>query len=237
MPLDQIDVDNLPDEIAQEQFVTTFRELLRSKNLLESFVDFQWEDLDIAEQTFTDFEGKYIDLYEKIKKQDKTAEKTSILAEIDFELILIHRDDINLSYILTLLAQLNTASAARQAEIRQQIQNALTSQIQLRSKRTLIENFIEQQLPFIHNPDMVAEAFETYRTEKRELAFAELVATEQLNIEATRKLISGYAARKQNPVSDTLGDLFIKRPSFRDIAQRRQQLLEKIQDFIDTYFD
>jgi type I restriction enzyme R subunit len=53
-------------------------------------------------------------LYEKVKQD--TQNKRLILDDIDFELELIHRDQINVAYILKLLAQLKgerTAAAAK----------------------------------------------------------------------------------------------------------------------------
>jgi type I restriction enzyme, R subunit len=40
-------------------------------------------------------------------KSDQDKEKTSILEEVDFELSLIHRDEINVAYILNLLMTLS----------------------------------------------------------------------------------------------------------------------------------
>lgn len=46
------------------------------------------------EQSFENYKSKYLDLYDKtIQKK----EKTSILEEVDFELELIHRDDITVT--------------------------------------------------------------------------------------------------------------------------------------------
>ena len=86
-------------------FVQAFRRLMRAKNVLQSYTDFDWEDLAIDEQEFEDYKSKYLDLYEKVKN-DRQKQKTSILDDIDFELELIHRDQINVAYILKLLAKL-----------------------------------------------------------------------------------------------------------------------------------
>lgn len=98
-------VDDLESEEDEAQFVQAFRKLMRAMNVLQSYADFDWEDLLIDEQEFEDYKSKYLDLYEKVK-QDNQKQKTSILDDIDFELELIHRDQINVAYILKLLAQL-----------------------------------------------------------------------------------------------------------------------------------
>ena len=95
-------VDYLPSEIEETQFVQAFRAFMRTVNLLGSYTDFDWEDLPISEQDFEDYKSKYLDLYDKVKN-DHTKQKTSILDDIDFELELIHRDEINVAYINTVL--------------------------------------------------------------------------------------------------------------------------------------
>ena len=86
-------VDTLPDEEAQLAFVTQFRELLRLKNVLTTFADFEETDLTIEPQKFEDYKSKYLDVHDSVKKE--RTEKPSILNDIDFELSLIHRDEIN----------------------------------------------------------------------------------------------------------------------------------------------
>jgi len=82
---------------------------MRAINALQSFTDFDWEDLGIGEQEYEDYKSKYLDLHDRIK-QDAAKQKTSILDDIDFELELIHRDIIDVSYILKLIAKIKTSN-------------------------------------------------------------------------------------------------------------------------------
>ena len=60
----------------------------------------------MSEQMFEDYKSKYLDMYEKIKNErTQGSEKVSILEDVDFELELIHKDEINVAYILKLLAK------------------------------------------------------------------------------------------------------------------------------------
>ena len=67
--------------------------------------EFEDEDLSLSAQGFADYISAYLDLYDKVKT-DNAKDKASILDDVDFELELIHRDVINVQYILTLLAKL-----------------------------------------------------------------------------------------------------------------------------------
>ena len=89
------------------EFIKAFRELMRIKNILTAFSDFKWNDLAMHEQLFEDYKSKYLDLYDKVKS-DHQKEKVSILEDVDFELELIHRDEINVDYIIQLLIKLKS---------------------------------------------------------------------------------------------------------------------------------
>ncbi|MCD8529369.1 MAG: hypothetical protein LRY25_00725 [Flavobacterium sp.] len=111
-------VDSVNDFLTEEQeleFVTAFRELMRLKNKLATFTEFSFDNLQMEEQTFEDYKSKYLDLYDKTKS-DNAKELVSILDDIDFELELIHRDEVNVSYIMKLLAQLKEETSELEHE-------------------------------------------------------------------------------------------------------------------------
>ena len=85
------------------------------KNVLSCFAKFSFDRLAMDGQCFEDYKGKYLDLYDKVKCYGQK-EKVSILDDIDFELKMIHRDEINIGYIISLL------------------RNMLDTETQLRSK-------------------------------------------------------------------------------------------------------
>ena len=56
-------VKDLPDEEAE---LKIFRELMRLRNILESFSEFEDDDLALPEQRFADYRSAYLDLYDKV---------------------------------------------------------------------------------------------------------------------------------------------------------------------------
>lgn len=130
-------VDDLPGEEEELDFVKAFREVMRLKNVLTTFSDLSHDNLEMDEQEFNDYRSKYLDLYDKVKINTQK-EKVSILEDVDFELELIHRDEINAVYILKLLAKLKTGTKEQQDKVRKEIVDMLASELQLRSKRELI---------------------------------------------------------------------------------------------------
>src|SRR5690606_21612077 len=163
----------------------------RAKNVLESYTDFDWEDLGIDEQTFEDYKSKYLDLHDKVKN-DRQKHKTSILDDIDFELELIHRDQINVAYILKLLAKLKHAKTIEAQQQKKAIIDLLAREVELRSKRELIEKFIEENLPHIDDVDKIQDEFEQYWHEQKVLALGKLCEDENLDKEQFNSLIESY---------------------------------------------
>jgi type I restriction enzyme R subunit len=143
-------VDELVSEDDELEFIKAFRDLMRIKNILASFSDFKWEDLEMTEQQFEDYKSKYLDLYGKVKR-GREKEKVSILEDVDFELELIHRDEINVAYIIQLLIKLKSQKQKDTSKAEQEIFNLLSNETTLRSKRELIEKFILENLPVIEN--------------------------------------------------------------------------------------
>jgi type I restriction enzyme R subunit len=98
-------VDALVDEEAELRFIKAFRNLMRLNNQLVTFVDFDFTQLWMSGQEFEDYKSKYLDLYDKVRTATNK-EKVSILDDVDFEVELIHRDEINVRYILELFEDL-----------------------------------------------------------------------------------------------------------------------------------
>lgn len=230
-------VDALPDEQAQQAFITAFRDLLRLKNVLSSFADFDDEDLALPSQQFEDFKSKYLDLYDVVKKRD-TKEKVSILDDVDFELSLIHRDEINVSYILNLLLGLQKIRDPEEAKQRKKgILDLLAGEVQLRSKRALIQAFIENNLPNIRPQDNVLTAFEAYWHTHQQQALTALSQEENLNPAALEKLLHTYSFANRLPRDQEIIDALNQKPRILERKSVLERVGERIKQFIDTFVD
>ena len=227
-------VNDLETEDDELEFIKAFRDLMRIKNILTAFSDFQWEDLKMTEQQFEDFKSKYLDLYDKVKSNHQK-EKVSILEDVDFELELIHRDEINVAYIVQLLIKLKThGRASQQAE--QEILNLLSTETTLRSKRELIEKFIQENLPVIVDTDEVAPAFEKFWTVEQQKAFVNLVSEENLSASKTEKLIEDYLFAERQPLRDEVLELIVgEKPSLLQRKKSGDKILKRIMDFVETF--
>ena len=228
-------VKALADEAAELAFVKVFRELMRLRNVLTSFSEFDDEDLSLPAQRFADYRSAYLDLYDKVKT-DSHKEKASILEDVDFELELIHRDVINVQYILTLLAKLYGANAADAPQIRKLILDTVAGDIELRSKRELIEQFIEQNLPKIKDAAEIPESFETFWEIERLAAFDQLVREEHLDADKLKKVIDRYVYTGKEPLPDPdIIELITHPLKLAERAPTRKRVLEKVVNFVATF--
>ncbi len=227
-------VDNLVSEEDEAAFIQAFRALLRAKNVLESYTDFSWAALGIDEETFLDYQTKYIDLYAKVKRET-AKQKTSILNDIDFEVELIHRDIINVAYIIKLLAKLKQAKKSEREQQKKAIMDLLGSDVQLRSKRELIEKFIEENLPRIENADSIQEEFEQYWQDQKVLALAKLCDDEQLDKEQFKALIDTYIFSGQEPLRDDVLKCLGNRPSILRAREVGERIINKMKEFVEVF--
>ncbi len=230
------DVDILHGEEQELQFVTSFRELMRIRNVLLSFADFKFDDTNMTAQTFEDFKSKYLDIYDKVRS-DHEKEKVSILEDVDFELELIRRDEINVDYIIRLLAQLVGASEEQKAKILGGIQNTLAGDAVLRSKRELIEKFIAKNIPDITDADDVAGEFDTFWSAERAKAFEAMCVEEGLMNDQLQKLINDYLFTGRKPRRNELAATLKEKPKILERDSVITKISKKLNNFIETFVE
>ena len=230
-------VNDLQTEDDELAFIKAFRDLMRIKNILSAFADFKWEDLAMNEQLWNDYRSKYLDLWQKVKT-DHQKEKVSILEDVDFELELIHRDEINVAYIIQLLIKLKSKTQADVSQFEKEIFSLLGTEAELRSKRELIERFIQDNLPVIDDSADIPEAFDKFWKEEQKKAFNDLVQKENLSPAKTEKIIEDYLFAEREPLRDEVLDLIEgDKPGVLDRKKIGDRILSKIMGFVETFIN
>jgi type I restriction enzyme R subunit len=229
-------VNDLETEADELMFIKSFRELIRVKNVLETFADFNFDDLDMTEQDFADYRSKYLDLYDKVKSgTDK--EKVSILDDVDFEIELLRRDEINVYYILRLLSNYQNASPAEKAKINKTIADILSGDVELRSKRELILEFIDKNLPEMQDEDSVTDEFEVFWNKKQIEAFDKIAAEENIPADKLTQLVGDYLFTERLPLSDTIIGLFDEQPKLFERKKIVERIREKIVNYVEVFIN
>ena len=235
------DVNQLISEDDQVKFVKAFRTLIRLLNVSKSFTEFESSDLDLDEQTFEDYKSKYLDIYDRTRTRTDD-EPESLVEEVDFELELIQRDEINVSYILRLLASLprDIANPAAQADYQQKkadILEQIGKEAQLRSKRDLLEKFIDERLPTVEPNGKVEEAFATFWEQERIAAVQQLCEEENLDAAAVNQMIAHYKFSGKKPLRETVLSACHNKPKLLERKKIFKRVVTKLLDVIDKFDD
>lgn len=226
------DVDLFESEKEDKIFVKIFRELLRIIIRLYIFTEFSFDDLDIDEQTFEDYKSKYLDIYDRVKDYTDP-DKTSVLDDVDFEIELIRRDDITVSYILTLLKELDYHSPSFDKD-KEFILDTMEKSPELRSKIELIERFIHENIPEIADRSTIEEEFENFIEREKSRAVGELIDDEKLKEIVAKGIISEYefSGKIRN---DLIKESLTEKMGLRERRSKIQIIKDKIVDLVDKF--
>lgn len=232
------EVNNL-DEIGKEEFVKIFRNLLRLKTRLTTFADFEEKDLDISPQDFEDYKSKYLDIYDEVKRPSSEGSKEvhSNLQDLDFELELIHTDKVTVSYILKLLTKLAQTDEKDREKTVKSIMDIVRGDAKLRKKQYLIQNFINQKIPTITNPEDVENSFEEYVEEEKEKVFDQTVKEENLQENELRQLIENFIENGREPRREEVRKAFNNQPSIIKLIPIADRVKQFVVDFVEIYID
>jgi type I restriction enzyme R subunit len=167
-------------ETEQREFINLYNKILRLQNILKSFDDFKGNEL-LPDRTFQDYQSTYIELYNSLKN-GADADKESIVDDLVFEIELVKQVEINVDFILILIRGLQGASASENKEIKAKINQTVLSSFTLRSKKDLIEKFIES----VNNASNIEEDWRVFIEAEKSAELSEIIEEESLNPEATQ---------------------------------------------------
>ncbi|MCZ2112550.1 MAG: type I restriction endonuclease subunit R, partial [Anaerolineae bacterium] len=169
-------------EEAEKDFIARFGALLRLTNILTAFDEFEGNEI-LSPRELQDYRSAYIDLYQKWRGR-REGDKERIEDDIVFEMELIRQVEINIDYILMLVARYRD-SHMRDTEILVDIRKAVDSSVELRSKKELIEAFIDR----VNAETQVDDDWRAFVRAQKEADLAALIAEEGLRPAETRRFI------------------------------------------------
>ena len=168
-------IGSIASEKEQKRFIDLMGQVLRLRNILTSFDDFEGDDT-IAPRELEDYRSVYLDLYHEVRERSKV-EKEPIVDELVFEMELVKQVDINVDYILMLVEHhRGERGDGDDREIPVEITRALAASPALRGKRDLIEEFYRR---VSLNGDVPTE-FESFIAAKRDSELDAIIDAERL---------------------------------------------------------
>ena len=218
-------------EQKQKDFIALFGAILRMRNLLLSFDDFKGKEM-ISERDLQDYLGRYQDLRDEWK--NKRRKSTDITDDVVFEIELIRQIEINIDYILMLVKKYHDTHC-EDKEVLITINKAINASPELRSKKQLIENFISG----INDVDDVMSEWHDYVAEQRERDLQEIITTEKLKPQDTRKFIENAFRDGEIKTAGTDIDKImppISRFGGGGREKKKQGIIDKLKIFFEKYF-
>ncbi|MDH2414333.1 type I restriction endonuclease subunit R [Nocardioides sp. CER19] len=222
-------------EAAEKRFVVLFGEILKLRNVLTSFDEFAEEDA-LSPRDLQNYTSIYNALWEKHRKSEKK-EKESILDDVVFEIELVKQVEVNIDYILMLVAKWRDAKAAGTEHVGQvvDIENAIDASPTLRNKRDLIMDFVNA----MSVSDDVGDDWRQFISERRDAELDELITAEGLKSEETRAFVAD-AFRDGAVASIGTAVTKILPPASRfskdnNHAAKKQRVLGKLIEFFERF--
>lgn len=220
-------------EQKQKDFISLFGAILRMRNLLSAFDEFEGKEI-ISERDLQDYLGRYQDLRDEWNQRRKRGESTDIIDDIVFEVELIKQIEINIDYILMLVKKYHD-SHCEDKEVLVTIKKAIDASPELRSKKELIETFIAD----INDVEDVMTEWHSYVAKKREEELVQIIKEEKLKEDATRKFIEN--AFRDGEIKTTGTDIDRLMPAISrfgggDRTTKKQGVIEKFKSFFEKFF-
>jgi type I restriction enzyme R subunit len=217
-------------EEAEKDFIRLYGAILRLRNILTSFDDFEGNEI-LSERDFQDYQSIYIDLYQEYRK-GADGDKETINDDIVFEIELVKQIEVNIDYILMLVAKYQQSNC-KDKTILTTIDKAINSSIELRSKKELIERFIEQ----VNVSTKVDEDWRKFLHERKEADISAIIEEEKLKPEETRRFIDN--AFRDGMLKTTGTDIDKIMPPVSRFgggrAAKKQGIIEKLMLFFEKY--
>ncbi|HPX92598.1 MAG TPA: type I restriction endonuclease subunit R [Bacillota bacterium] len=219
-------------ESKQKDFIKLFGKILKVRNILTSFDEFESDQL-LSDRDLQDYQSIYLDLYQDIRGK-QAVDKEDINDDIIFELELVRQIEVNIDYILILVAKYKDSNC-QDKDILTAIDKAINSSLELRSKKDLIENFIAQ----VNVDTNVDEDWKAYLEESKEREIKALISEENLKEEETRRFVDN--AFRDGIMRTTGTDIDrlmppVSRFASNQRAIKKQTIIDKLLAFFERYF-
>lgn len=182
----------------EKAFIDLFGAILRLKNILTAFDEFEGQQV-LSDRDFQDYQSQYLDLWAEFRER-RGAEKASIVDDVVFEIELIKQVEINVDYILALVAEyLKVRGTGKDREIKATIDRAVGASPSLRSKKDLIDEFVAR----VSSQGPVGDQWQQFIAERRDEELEQIIDDEKLRPVPTRALVNNALRDGVIPASGT----------------------------------
>lgn len=190
-----------------------------------TFFDKEWNDF---------YQSIYIDLYQDYAKKSDI-EKERINDDIVFEIELIKQVEVNIDYILMLVAKYHESNCEDKT-ILANINKSIDASVELRSKKALIEGFVAQMTVKTD----VEKDWKDFVKKQKEQDLEAIIKDEKLKHDEAQKFMEN--SFRDGGIKTTGTDLDKILPPISRFsggsnrALKKQTVIDKLKDFFEKYF-
>lgn len=218
----------------QKDFIKLYGDILRMQNILVTFDEFAGNEI-LSARDLQDYHSMYIDLYNEFRGGPES-EKENINDDLVFEMELIKQIEINIDYILELIKKYHE-NHTKDIELLIDIEKAISSSVELRNKKDLIDQFIATL--DIHS--VVDEDWQKFVEKKKIEELDDIIESEGLDPDETYEFVRN-AFRDGNVATTGTAIAKVLPPLTRfsrggERTQKRESVLSKLTSFFDRFFD
>ncbi len=222
-------------EAAQKKFVELFGAILRLKNILTAFDDFTGNEI-LNDRAFQDYQSLYLDLYTEYRRTSD-AEKELINDDLVFEIELIKSVEVNVDYILMLVEKyLKQKGESAGKEIRSTIERAINASPSLRSKKDLIDQFVDS----VSTKSEIDNAWVNFIGTKKREELDQIIVDECLDASKAREFMeNAFRAGAIQVAGTAITKILPPTSRFRpnnDHAIKKQAVLNKLERFFERFY-
>ena len=217
----------------QKDFIALFGSILRMRNLLVAFDEFKEKEL-LSERDLQDYLGRYQDLRDEWKRRRDNEESTDIIDDIVFEVELIKQIEINIDYILMLVKKYHDTHC-EDKEVLITIRKAIEASPELRSKKDLIEAFINGS----NEVDDVMTHWHDYVVQMRESELLIIIEEEKLKEDETRKFLeNAFREGEVKTVGTDIDKLMppVSRFGGGNRANKKKNVIARLKAYFDKFY-
>lgn len=217
----------------QKAFISLFGAILRMRNLLSSFDEFAGKEI-LSERDLQDYLGRYQDLRDEWKSRRRDNESVDITDDIVFEIELIRQIEINIDYILMLVKKYHDSHCSDK-EVLITIQKSIDASPELRSKKQLIQNFIDG----INEVDDVLAEWHDYVARVREDELVDIIHEENLRDNETRQFLeNAFRDGEIKTIGTDIDKIMpaISRFGGGNRSQKKQEVIDRLNAFFERYY-
>jgi len=224
-------------ETAQKEFIALFGAILRLQNILTAFDDFEGNEI-LTERQGQDYRSVYLNLYAEFRKGDES-EKESINDDVIFEIELIKQVEINVDYILMLVAKWREArgnGADKEVSALMDIERSVDSSPTLRNKKDLIMTFVDR----VTASGEIDEEWRAYIDAQRTAELDAIITEESLKPDETKTFVEHAFRDGAIPTTGTAITKILP-PASRFSAggshgEKKQRVLTRLGEFFERFF-